>query len=87
MSETDVPAKPGDNLKAMTVRVRGESSAGKSQLMIAVARFVESLGMTTRIDADGHNLAIVSGKLDRCRLYALNRAAAALPAPDDGAPE
>lgn len=67
------PAKPmSDGLKSMTVKVRGDFGSGRTQLLAQVKCLAGSLGMQTRLDADGHNLTIVSTKAERDRLFALN---------------
>lgn len=61
-----------DNLRGLTVKMRGEHRSGKTQILIALERLARSFGMQTRMDADGHNLSIISSAADRIRLYEHN---------------
>lgn len=43
-----------ENLRGLTVKMRGEHRSGKTQLLIAIARLAQACGMQTRMDEDGH---------------------------------
>ena len=79
MTDQDADREDGEvrseNLRAMQVKVRGDYRAGKSELIRAIARLAGSFGMQCRVDADGHNLTLISSSVERIRLFEHNRRA------------
>jgi hypothetical protein len=70
-----------DAPRRLKVKMRGDFRSGKTQLLIAIERFVASLGMSAVMNADGHNLDVISTRSARVKLYWRNHGQA--PADED----
>lgn len=63
----------GPDIKVMKIKTRGMHGSAKTEFLHAVARLARGFGMTIRLEADGHNMAITSTKEQRCALWDFNR--------------
>lgn len=58
--------------KTLKVKMRGRHGCAKTEMLIAIERIAKSFGMTTALEADGHNMAITSTKAQRVALHEFN---------------
>jgi hypothetical protein len=60
------------DIKILTVKMRGIRGCAKTELLLAIARFVRQFGMVPSLKPDCHDMSIVSTKRQRLALYDFN---------------
>lgn len=64
---------PKPDTKTMKIKMRGDYRSGKSEMLAVFARIAKRLGMVTRLEQDGHNMAVISTARQRVALFEINR--------------
>lgn len=58
--------------KLLHIKMRGIHGCAKTEMLLAIARFVRQFGMVPALAGDGHNMVITSTKAQRLALHAFN---------------
>jgi molybdopterin-guanine dinucleotide biosynthesis protein len=61
------------DVKTFKLKARGDHGSGKTELLVAFAKFVKQFGMHAAFNEHDHHLVVTSTKEQRERLYKSNR--------------